>query len=317
MKKSTSIKVQLLGGLGNQLFGLHFGVAVSSRLNIELQISDSMIALGSNKSRSLQILNFEFTSPDTAYRISKKKSFKFPGTNQLLRKIQWKLQLRRTQFINEEKMKVVNFKFKPGQSFSGYFQDWVFADYLYEEGKRLIPKKVSSHTEELINLLKQQRVVCIHLRLGDYLDFPDIFTILSEEYYLNAVKYFEQDEKFKLWIFVEDRSQAVLFYPNLVDRAEKVFDRGSKLTDVESFIVLSKSSNLIASNSTYSLWAAWFVNKNQGTAIVPKQLGINGVSDELSDARWHRYDFATRNIEEGTKNTNSYKAKRVEFLDKF
>lgn len=317
MKKSDSIRVQLLGGLGNQLFGLHFGVAVSSRLNIELQISDSMISLGSNKSRSLQISNFEFSSTDIVYRVIKKRSFELLGTNQLLRRIQWKLQLRRTQFIDDEKIKVANFKFKPGQLFFGYFQDWVFADYLYEEGKRLMPKKISSHTEELINLLKQQRVVCIHLRLGDYLDFPDIFTILPEEYYLNALKYFEQGEKFKLWIFVEDLSQAVLFYPNLVDSADKVFDRSSKLTDVESFIVLSKSSNLIASNSTYSLWAAWFVNKNQGTAIVPKQLGINGVSDELSDARWHRYDFATSNIEESTKNINSYKAKRVEFLDKF
>lgn len=317
MKKSNSIKVQLLGGLGNQLFGLHFGVAVSSRLNIELQISDSMIALGSNKSRFLQISNFEFSSTNTVYRIIKKRSFEILGTNQLLRRIQWKLQLWRTQIIDEEKMKVANFKFKPGQSFSGYFQDWVFADYLYEEGKRLIPKKVSSHTEELINLLKQQRVVCIHLRLGDYLDFPDIFTILPEEYYLNAVKYFEQDEKLKLWIFVEDQSQAIEFYPNLFEMAEKVFDRRSRLTDVESFIVLSNCNNLIASNSTYSLWAAWFVNKNQGTVIVPKQLGINGVSDELSDARWHRYDFATRSIEESTKNTNSYKAKRVEFLDKF
>lgn len=317
MKKSDSIRVQLLGGLGNQLFGLHFGVAVSSRLNIELQISDSMISLGSNKSRSLQISNFEFSSTDIVYRVIKKRSFELLGTNQLLRRIQWKLQLRRTQFIDDEKIKVANFKFKSGQLFSGYFQDWVFADYLYEEGKRLMPKKISSHTEELINLLKQQRVVCIHLRLGDYLDFPDIFTILPEEYYLNALKYFEQGEKFKFWIFVEDLSQAVLFYPNLVDSADKVFDRSSKLTDVESFIVLSKSSNLIASNSTYSLWAAWFVNKNQGTAIVPKQLGINGVSDELSDARWHRYDFATSNIEESTKNINSYKAKRVEFLDKF
>lgn len=317
MKKCDSIRVQLLGGLGNQLFGLHFGVAVSSRLNIELQISDSMISLGSNKSRSLQISNFEFSSTDIVYRVIKKRSFELLGTNQLLRRIQWKLQLRRTQFIDDEKIKVANFKFKSGQLFSGYFQDWVFADYLYEEGKRLMPKKISSHTEELINLLKQQRVVCIHLRLGDYLDFPDIFTILPEEYYLNALKYFEQGEKFKFWIFVEDLSQAVLFYPNLVDSADKVFDRSSKLTDVESFIVLSKSSNLIASNSTYSLWAAWFVNKNQGTAIVPKQLGINGVSDELSDARWHRYDFATSNIEESTKNINSYKAKKLEFLDKF
>lgn len=317
MKKSNSINVQLLGGLGNQLFGLHFGVAVSSRLNTELQISDSMIALGSNKSRSLQILNFEFSSPDIVYRISKKRSFESLGTNQLLRKIQWKLQLRRSTFIDEEKMRVAHFKFKPGQSFSGYFQNWVFADYLYEEGKRLVPKKVSSHTEELINLLKQQSVICIHLRLGDYLDFPEIFTILPEEYYLNAVKYFEKDEKFKLWIFVEDQSQAIEFYPNLLERAEKVFDRRSRLTDVESFIVLSNCNNLIASNSTYSLWAAWLVNKNQGTAIVPKQLRIKGVSDELSDARWCRYDFLTRNIEEGTKNTNLYKAKKVEFLGKF
>lgn len=317
MKKSSSIKVQLLGGLGNQLFGLHFGLAVSSRLNTELQLSDSMIALGSNKSRSLQILNFEFSSPDVVYCISKKKSFEFLGMNLLLRKIQWKLQLWRTGFIDEEKMKAAHFKFKPGQSFSGYFQDWVFADYLYEEGKRLIPKKISSHAEELINLLNQQRVVCIHLRLGDYLDFPDIFTILPEEYYLNAIRYFEQDEKFKVWIFVEDQSQAALFYPNLVDRAEKVFDRRSKLTDVESFVILSKSTNLIASNSTYSLWAAWFVNKDHGAVVVPKQLGINGISDELSDTRWHRYNFATKNIEESTKSTNTYKTKRVEFLEKF
>jgi hypothetical protein len=317
LNKSNSINVQLLGGLGNQLFGLHFGVAVSSRLNAELQVSDSLIALGSNKSRSLQILNFEFSSPDIVYRITKKRSFESLSTNQLLRKIQWKMQLRRSKFIDEEKMGAAQFKFKLGQSFSGYFQDWVFADYLYEEGKRLIPKKLSSHTEALINLLKQQSVLCIHLRLGDYLDFPDIFTILPEEYYLNAVKHFEQDEKFKIWIFVEDQTQAIEFYPNLLNMAEKVFDQRSGLTDVESFIILSNCRNLIASNSTYSLWAAWFVNKNQGTVIVPKQLGIKGVSDELSDARWHRYDLTTRNIEESTKESSLYKVKKVEFLNKF
>ena len=317
MNKINSINVQLLGGLGNQLFGLHFGVAVSSQLKSELQISDSMIKLGSNKSRVLQILQFKFNSPDVFYRIHKKKYFSALGSNPLLRKIQWKLQLRRIRFIDEEKMRAAHFKFRLGQSFSGYFQDWVFADYLFENGKRLIPKNISSYAQELVNLLKQQRIICIHLRLGDYLDFPDIFTILPEDYYLNAIRFFERDEDFKLWLFVEDESQAALFYPNLLVRVDRTFDQKSKLTDVESFIVLANSSNLITSNSTYSLWAAWFVNKDNGIAVVPKQLGINGISDELSDPRWHRYNFVTKMIEESTKSTDIYKAKRVEFLDKF
>ena len=69
MKNFTKIKV--IGGIGNQLFVLAFGLAVSMRLKTKLIVDDSLIHFGSNKSRRMEISNLIFNGFDIEFSSNK------------------------------------------------------------------------------------------------------------------------------------------------------------------------------------------------------------------------------------------------------
>ena len=71
MKNFTKVKV--IGGIGNQLFVLVFGLAISDKLKTKLIVDDSIIHLGSNKSRRMDIANLIFNGFNIEYRRSKLK----------------------------------------------------------------------------------------------------------------------------------------------------------------------------------------------------------------------------------------------------
>jgi hypothetical protein len=64
-------KVKVLGGIGNQLFVLAFGFAVSMRLKTKLIIDDSLIHFGSNKSRTMETSSLVFNGFDIEFKSSK------------------------------------------------------------------------------------------------------------------------------------------------------------------------------------------------------------------------------------------------------
>jgi hypothetical protein len=140
---------------------------------------------------------------------------------------------------------------------------------------------------------------------------------LPEYYFLDCLKHLELKDNDKVWLFAEDLVQANNFYPELVSRADKIIDNKFELTDLESFSLLCQGAKLVASNSTFSMWAAWFVNKNGLSAVVPMQLGIKGGSPTLSDERWDRYDLEKRTIIPGSKSKLRYLERKKEFLSKF
>ena len=58
--KKKLVTVRIIGGLGNQLFILFFGLAVSTVLGSKLLIDDKLIVFGSNSDRKIEILNLKF-----------------------------------------------------------------------------------------------------------------------------------------------------------------------------------------------------------------------------------------------------------------
>ena len=112
-------------------------------------------------------------------------------------------------------------------------------------------------------------------------------------------------------------NQAKKYYPELAEKADKVIDKGGGLSDLESFKLLSKATKLVASNSTFSMWAAWFVNKNGFSAVVPMDFEAKDSGYQLADERWDRYDLETRLIIPGSKLGSRYLEKKRKFLSKF
>jgi hypothetical protein len=224
-----------------------------------------------------------------------------------------------TRVISEDKQKKPQFRFTKGQTFSGYFQDWFYVDYVYEQNSSFDfnLKNPSSIYLNLVKDAEQSKPIFVHVRLGDYLNFPDIYSILPENYFLDSLKHLRSNNNEKIWLFAEDFEQVKKFYPELIKRADKVIDKKICLNDIESFKLLCQGTKLVASNSTFSMWAAWFVNKNGFRAVVPLQMGVKGGSDSLSDERWDRYDLEKRVIIPGIKSNARYLEKKREFLSKF
>jgi hypothetical protein len=317
MKNFT--KVRVIGGIGNQLFVLVFGLAISKRLKTRLIADDSLIHFGSNKSRKMEISNLVFNEFDIEFKSSKLTKLLNQNQNIILNKIIWKFFKLNKRAISEDKLSKPLFRFAKGQTYSGYFQDWFYVDYVYEQNSSFDfnLKNSSSIYLNLIKDTEQSKPIFVHVRLGDYLDFPDIYSILPENYFLDSLNHLGSNNHEKIWLFTEDFEQVEKFYPELVKKVDKVIDQSIGLTDIESFKLLCQGAKLVASNSTYSMWAAWFVNKNGFSAVVPLQMGVKGGSESLIDERWDRYDLEKRVIIPGTKSNARYLKKKAAFLSKF
>jgi len=313
------IKVKVIGGIGNQFFVLAFGLAISRRLKTKLIADDSLIYFGSNKSRRMEIVNLVFNGFNIEFKSSRLSKLLDKKSNIVVNKILWNIFKLNKNIISEDISSKSRFKFTLGQTFSGYFQDWFYIDYVYEQNSSF-DFNLNNPSSIYLNLAKdaeQSKPIFVHVRLGDYLNFPNIYSILPESYFLDSLKHLGSNNNEKIWLFAEDLEQVKKFYPELIKRAHKVIDKKSGLNDIESFKLLCQGTKLIASNSTFSMWAAWFVNKNGFSAVVPMQTGIKGGSTSLSDERWDRYDLEKRVIIPGIKSNARYLEKKTEFLSKF
>jgi len=313
------IKVQVIGGIGNQLFVFIFGLAVSEQLKTKLIVDDYLIHFGSNRSRRMEITNLIFDGFDIEFKSSRLSKLLIQKSNIVLNKILWKFFQLNKRIIDEDTQSKSQFKFTEGQTFSGYFQDWFYADFINERNSNFNFKLTnpSSRYSELVQVSDKSKPIFVHVRIGDYLNFPNIYSVLPEHYFLDSLKYLGLKDNDLVWLFVEDLAQAKKFYPELVIRADKIIDKKLGLSDLESFSLLCQGTKLIASNSTFSMWAAWFVNKNGLSAVVPLQLGIKSGRSTLIDERWDRYDLEKRIIISGSKSNTRYLEKKREFLSKF
>ena len=313
------IKVKVIGGIGNQLFIFIFGLAISEQLKAKLVVDDSLIHFGSNKSRRMEITNLIFDGFKIEFKSSRLSKLLIQRSINLLDRIVWKFFQLNKKTIDENTQSKPQFRFAEGQTFSGYFQDWFYADFINEHNSNFNfkLKNPGSSYSNLVKELDHSNPVFVHVRIGDYLNFPNIYSILPEYYFLDSFKHLGLKDNDKVWLFAEDLVQANNFYPELVSRADKIIDNKFELTDLESFSLLCQGAKLVASNSTFSMWAAWFVNKNGLSAVVPMQLGIKGGSPTLSDERWDRYDLEKRTIIPGSKSKLRYLERKKEFLSKF
>ena len=319
LRDTDAIVVEAVGGLGNQLFITFFGLAVSMTLKSNLIVDDKLIGFGSNPKRQIEVSKLSFGEFVIKYQLNRFNSFGIFKKSRIFRKILWLTFRMQTRRVNERDLLDPKFKFKSGQVFSGYFQDWFYPDLVYNinAGLELKIPRPTLNFQKLIADHNAINTICVHVRIGDYLNFPEIYTILPERYFLESINHLKDSDKTKIWTFVEDSNQLSRYYPKLFEISDKILDQKSGMTDVESFYLLASSNKLIVSNSTYSLWAGWFVEKKGFEVVAPLQLGVKGGSENLISDRWDRYNLETNEIIPKSSSKEYYDLKISEFYDKF
>lgn len=119
--------------------------------------------------------------------------------------------------------------------------------------------------------LNSTETVCVHVRRGDYLKFPNIHPCISMDYILHCLGIIKNYSK--IYIVTDDKlwCKEHINFPNC------------QIIDEEDYIelwILSLCPNLILSNSSFSWWGG-FLNKNKNKQIFVPSLwfGPNGPSN--------------------------------------
>ena len=212
--------VQLVGGLGNQLFQIACGFAYSKKYNKELYLY-------------VDRWNAHQGNHPSQYENTIFKNFKFCSSLD-----------GQIEEYNEPKFNYIEIpKYDGNVLLSGFYQSL---------------KNFNDFKDEIISLIDLPKInynpsefeVAMHIRRGDYLQFYDIHNICSLEYFEKCLKFF--DETVKIHAFTDSKTFVLEEFKNF-SKDINIINTNSELEDLS---LMSKYKKIICSNSSFSWWAS-------------------------------------------------------------
>ena len=163
-------------------------------------------------------------------------------------------------------------------SLVGYFQSEKYFKHIEDDIRKLFaPKKEAKEAYEEVKELFDDPVA-VHIRRGDFLRNSVHHHNLSMQYYETALRAFGQERQ--IIIFSDDTDwckQQPLFEG---DRF-LVCEAGGPYTDL---YLMSKCSDYIIANSTFSWWGAWLSHNEDKLVIYPDRwFGPNNIDKSTAD----------------------------------
>ena len=119
------------------------------------------------------------------------------------------------------------------------------------------PEKQSIWLKNELAILGSNMNVAIHVRRTDYLNLPEIYNVLTTNYYRSAINYF--NEKYtgvKFWLFSDDIEGAQVFLNDIV-HFDRIVNSPTNVPLGENMQLMSNFKGIIIANSTFSWWAAY------------------------------------------------------------
>ena len=169
-----------------------------------------------------------------------------------------------TSFLYEEKSE----KIGDGTFIEGFFQS---AKYFNENEARNIltfKKEGSAKTQEIMERMKSENSVSIHIRRGDYVQkarYKNLFNQLTLEHYARAIEIIkEKVENPSFYIFSDDPDWVK---ENLkVENATYVSHNSGDDSWQDLMLMACAKHNIIA-NSSFSYWGA-MLNNNENKIVI-------------------------------------------------
>ena len=175
----------------------------------------------------------------------------------------------------------------------GYFQSSKYFDVYKDNIFKLL--KISNK-QLILKVLYENKInfdntISLHFRLGDYNKFPEIYPILTAEYYIKAINYIlgqtsQNKQKKNILYFCEESDltevlQIIIHLQQVF--TELTFERvDNTLTDWQQMLLMSLCKDNIIANSTFSWWAAW-LNRNPAKIVIAPQKWFNDTSHNTKD----------------------------------
>mgnify|MGYP001329314935 CR=1 FL=1 len=269
------IYIELMGGLGNQLFQIFCGIAYSFENKIAFKINNN--------------------KPD---KVS-------PLDNISLRPTYWDnflINLSKFTYINSLNLPIyreqVHFKHiiipYINQDFKlfGYYQSYKYFENEYEKIIKLIELKERKQKikENYSNYFSNKTPISLHFRIGDYVKNLAMHPVLPIEYYIKSISFLkdkitELEKNNYILVFGELKDkekieahikQINVEFPNL-----EIIICNYNIEDYEQMLLMSLCEHNIMANSSFSWWGAYFNNNSEKIVCYPSLW--NGSTNETKD----------------------------------
>lgn len=231
-----NISINLMGGLGNQLFQIFALLSYAFRTNQKITIPYSeKLLIGTHRntywSNFLKNLNPYIVHNDLHhYTEYSEPCFEYTSL---------------PLFENNTKLK-------------GYFQSYKYFENEYQEIIKII--KLDDYRQKIKLKYNQliENSISLHFRIGDYKKFNN-FHILSYDYYEKAIEQIYNGQKSILYFCQQEDNIDEMI--SLLKRRFHTIDFikiSDSIPDWEQLLIMSCCQDNIIANSTFSWWAAYF-----------------------------------------------------------
>lgn len=280
------IAVELLGGLGNQMFQYATAKALSLDRNDKLILDKNLFISYLRHNYSLSHFNIDApfleeeivldpTLPEKIKAlISGKKTFakyqetELPFDPELFNKTDKNIYLK------------------------GYFQTEKYfiqhAEQIRKDFEITSPLKIL--TQNMLRTIAAENSVSLHIRRGDYVSNPEANAFHGTcdlNYYHRAVSILNETiENAVFFIFSDDIAWAK---ENLkIDNRTYYIDFNDAASNFEDIKLMSACQHNIIANSSFSWWGAWLNDNNTKTVIAPKKWFNNDThsSEDIIPESW-------------------------------
>ena len=285
------IIVQIIGGLGNQMFQYAFGRRLAAGLGVPLKLD--ITAFGSfydKRPYALGALRIEedFAS---AHDIAVTLRGRFAWARGGLQRTSLALPPDTGRLVRQE-----GFAFDPsmlalkdGSYLEGYWQSERYFDAVADRLRaEFVPRSPPrAAVAELAVEMGRGDSVSLHVRRGDYVSEPDvrrIHLVCDESYYARCVEYLAARlDAPCFYVFSDEpawaRANLRIPFPTTI-----VADR-CPATDVEDLWLMTQCHHHVIANSSFSWWGAWLDARQPKTVLMPQRWFRDRDPDYSADIR--------------------------------
>jgi|WetSurMetagenome_2_1015567.scaffolds.fasta_scaffold84469_3 hypothetical protein len=281
------IIVQLVGGLGNQMFQYAAGRYLAYSLNTELKLDISQFRQDALREYHLSVFNIteNIASATDLDQVRRPLAWNIKHPLEWLRSM-----IRRNVQIRYVKEKHFHFDQEilalPDNVYlEGYWQSEKYfakiSDIIKKEFSFVNPP--SRINQEILDEIRGCNSVSLHIRRGDYVSNQktmEILGVLGIEYYIRALNFMEKNViKPHIFVFSDDIQWA---RKNLKTNLPLHFvDHNRMKMNYEDLRLMSNCQYYIIANSSFSWWGAWLGSNSEKIVITPK----NWFNQPKMDAR--------------------------------
>ncbi len=262
MSALGTIRVELLGGLGNQLFQLAAANYLSLQLSKPIKLYADQIGQTHDGTGVLGFaLPWSTTRRPGAYtRLLRRVSMSKSGGKVL--------RLLNERIVSNTQQALACFTSQPaGIQVRGYFDDLPM-NLCEDFTTHFLPDLRSCSEWYLRNRreLTAAQPIAVHVRRGDFQLHP-AWGVLSADYYARALGELEVNGQ-PIWVFTDDPESASQLLGKLSYTNVRLVQSPSRSPAVESFSLMVSARAFVGANSTLSFWVAMYREKE---SLLPKQ----------------------------------------------